>query len=153
MKAESESDALDDVEATQLTLRLQNALAKHPEVLEAYLFGSRANGNEHAASDVDVAVYVDRARTRAGTFGYQAELTAELMSSLQTNAIDLVLLNDAPPVLYHRVLRDGIRFMSRNLRDTTTREGQALSRYCDFLPQLAKIEYALQSGSRKPPKT
>jgi hypothetical protein len=29
----------------------------------------------------------------------------------------------------------GDRIFSRDLRATTTREGQALSRYCDYLPQ------------------
>ena len=43
---------------------------------------------------------------------------------------------------YHRVLRDGVRLFSRDLRATTAREGQALSRYCDYLPQLAKIDAA-----------
>jgi hypothetical protein len=52
------------------------------------------------------------------------------------------VLNDATPLLYHRVLRDGQRILSRNLRATSTREGYALSRYCDHVPQLAKIEAA-----------
>lgn len=51
-----------------------------------------------------------------------------------------MVLNEAPPLLYHRVLRDGVRILTRDLRATTTREGQALSRYCDFLPQLEKID-------------
>jgi hypothetical protein len=29
-------------------------------------------------------------------------------------------------------LRDGVRLLSRSEPATTTREGQALSRYCDF---------------------
>lgn len=62
------------------------------------------------------------------------------MSGLRTNAIDVVILNRAPPLLYHRVLRDGIRVLSRDLRATTVREGQALSRYCDFLPYLNRID-------------
>jgi len=45
-------------------------------------------------------------------------------------------------VAVYRVLRDGIRILSRDLRATTTREGQALSRFCDYVPQLAKIEAA-----------
>lgn len=56
--------------------------------------------------------------------------------------IDVVVLNRATPLLYHRVLRDGVRVLSRDLRKTTTREGQALSRWCDYVPQLAKIEAA-----------
>jgi predicted nucleotidyltransferase len=110
------------------------------EVLEAYLFGSTATGSAQAHSDVDVAVYVGDPQPPASAFGYSADLSAALMSALRTNRVDLVILNEAPPLLYHRVLRDGVRVLSRNLSATTTREGQALSRYCDFVPQLAKIE-------------
>ena len=53
-----------------------------------------------------------------------------------------MILNQASPVLYHRVLRDGVRVFSRDLRATPTREGYALSRYCDYVPQLAKIQAA-----------
>ena len=83
---------------SELERRLSLALAPRDEVLEAYLFGSRASGR-------------------------------------------------APPLLYHRVLRDGRRILSRDLRATTTREGYALSRYCDFVPQLAKMAAARRNAA------
>jgi predicted nucleotidyltransferase len=111
-------------------------------VLEAYLFGSTATGTAQPHSDVDVAVYVQPPVPTGSAFGYVADLTAGLMHVLGTNRVDVIVLNEAPPLLYHRVLRDGVRVLSRDLRATTTREGQALSRYCDYDPQLAKIEAA-----------
>ncbi len=71
-----------------------------------------------------------------------AEIGAELGAALGTNAIEIVVLNAVPPLLYHRVLRDGARLLSRDLPATTRRAGSALSRYCDCLPQLEKIEAA-----------
>jgi hypothetical protein len=68
------------------------------------------------------------------------------MSALGTNRVDLVLLNEAPPLLYHRILRDGVRLLSRDLASTTTREGRALSRYCDYVPQLLKIDDAVREN-------
>jgi predicted nucleotidyltransferase len=121
---------------------LQRVLANRREVLEAYLFGSTARGEQQAHSDVDVAVYVDRDAAPRAAFGYAADLGADLMRALSTNRVDVVVLNDAPPLLYGRVLRDGIRICSRDLVASTRREGQALSRYCDFVPQLAKIDAA-----------
>ena len=56
--------------------------------------------------------------------------------------VDVVVLNEAPILLYHRVLHDGVRLFSRDLRATTSRAGQALSRYFDFLPQLDKMDAA-----------
>ena len=122
--------------------RLAEALAPRGEILDAYLFGSGATGAAQPHSDVDVAVYLAEARPSASPFGYAADLTAGLMRALGTARVDVVVLNEAPPLLYHRVLRDGRRVLSRDLPATTTREGRALSRYCDYVPQLAKIEAA-----------
>ena len=129
--------------------RLVRALEQRPEVLEGYLFGSQAMGRAQSHSDIDVAVYVDTTNRSSTAYGYAAELTAHLMAALHSNEIDVVVLNRAPPVLYHRVLRDGRRILARDLCATTTREGYALSRYCDYLPQLAKIEAARQTGYRR----
>jgi predicted nucleotidyltransferase len=128
--------------ALDLLDALGRSLTARPEILEAYLFGSVARGEAQAHSDVDVAVYLDRGRVPSLPFGYRAELASELMATLGAARVDVVVLNDAPPLLYHRVLRDGVRVCSQDLAATTTREGQALSRYCDFLPQLAKIDAA-----------
>jgi uncharacterized protein len=122
---------------------LRERLARRPEILEAYFFGSHARGEAAAHSDLDVAVYIDREHLPPAPFGYVAELTGELMAGLGFDRLDVVILNDAPPLLYHRVLRDGERLLSRDLAATTTREGYALSRYCDYLPQLRKIDREL----------
>ena len=128
------------VASEQIAERVRATLVRHEEVLEAYLFGSVARGTERPHSDVDVAVFVDERRRPEAPYGYPARLTAELMAALGRNRVDVVVLNQAPPLLYHRVLRDGIRLFARDLRATTAREGRALSRYCDFVPQLDKID-------------
>ena len=106
-------------------------------------------GKHQSHSDIDIAVYVDEALVDNGNFGYRAKLTTALMAGLGYNDIDLVVLNRAPPLLYHRVLRDGVRVFSRDLSATTTREGQALSRYCDFVPQLAKMDAARRFAEKQ----
>ncbi|RMF23047.1 MAG: nucleotidyltransferase domain-containing protein [Deltaproteobacteria bacterium] len=125
---------------------LRSTLHERQEILDAYVFGSVARGDSTDHSDIDVAVYVEdrELRSREG-FGYQAELTTDLMKALARNDVDVVVLNNAPPLLYHRVLRDGVRIVARDLRATTTREGRALSRYCDYAVQLRKIDDALRA--------
>lgn len=125
-----------------LAKRIAKILTPRPEVLDAYLFGSCAAGRSQPHSDIDVGVYVDEQQIGESGYGYQAELTAALMSALGTNRVDVVILNKAPPVLYHRVLRDGVRILARDLASATTREGLALSRYCDYATQLTKIAAA-----------
>jgi hypothetical protein len=121
---------------------LGDALERRPEVLEAYLFGSLARGEAQPHSDVDVAVYLAPGAGDPSGLGLDAAIAADLMRALETSRVDVVVLNAAPPLLYHRVLRDGVRLFARDLRATTVREGRALSRYCDYVPQLAKIRAA-----------
>jgi predicted nucleotidyltransferase len=128
--------------------QLTAALTPRAEVLEAYLFGSVARGEASAHSDVDVAVYVTDDALNAPGFGYAAELSADLQQALGRPDIDLVVLNRATPLLYHRVLRDGVRVLSRDLTATTRREGYAFSRYCDDLPRLRLIEEAHRARVR-----
>lgn len=122
----------------------KRCLQLHREILEAYFFGSLARRDAKPHSDMDVAVYVDSQRLPDPPFGYAAQLTAELISEVRINRLDVDVLNCAPPLLYHRVLRDGIRLLTRDVRATATREGQAFSRYCDYLPQLRKIDFVVQ---------
>jgi predicted nucleotidyltransferase len=129
----------------QLIDRTAAVLAAQPEVLEGYHYGTQARGEAQPHSDVDVAVYLDpEAPDRTG-FGLDAEIAADLMAALGRSDVEVLILNRADPVLYHRVLRDGIRLCSRDLVKTTTREGRALSRYCDYVPQLAKIRAAREA--------
>jgi predicted nucleotidyltransferase len=136
-----------------LVRTLQDALGARPEVREAYLFGSQARGNTRPDSDVDVAVYVDPATLEhpVGWGGYDTELGAELIGILRRNDVDVVVLNKAPPLLYYYVLRDGIRLFARDAQETTSREGRALSRYYDYIPQLAKIDAAHARRLRQVP--
>lgn len=139
------------IEEQTLERHIASLLKSRQEVLEAYLFGSHARGVAQSHSNIDVAVYIDEAYEDKSVFGLRAELTTLLMAGLRDNGVDLLILNHAPPVLYYHVLRDGLRVISRDLAATTTREGRAVSQYCDFVPQLAKMEaarsYADRSGS------
>ncbi len=133
----------------RLAVRLADLLDPREEILEAYLFGSHARGRAQPHSDIDVAVYVDDTRADDTGYGYRANLTTDLMAGLGSNDVDVVVLNRSPPLLYHRVLRDGERLLARDLRATTAREGRAISRYCDFVPQLAKMEAVRRSAAAR----
>jgi hypothetical protein len=88
-------------------------------------------------------VFIEPSLAPPTPYGYATNLSATLGSATGRKDIDVVVLNQAPPLLYYRVLSGGRRLLSRDLRATTTREGRALSRYCDYLPQLRRIDAAL----------
>jgi len=94
-------------DVSEITQRLKEALAKQPEVKLAYLFGSHARGRAHKLSDVDVAVFLTEELSEREMGEIRIRLTAELMRALRSDAIDVVILNLASPLLCHRVLRDG----------------------------------------------
>lgn len=75
--------------------------ASSPDVLFAYLFGSAATGQMMARSDVDVAVFA-----APGADGHAVRLSVARAVARQvgTDAVDVVLLNDAPVSLAGRVL-------------------------------------------------
>lgn len=80
---------------------LATRLAEHPEIVFAHLFGSRGRGDARPDSDWDVAVYLDPALSDHERFKLRCRLAAELDD---LGEVDVVVLNDAPPLLGHRAL-------------------------------------------------
>lgn len=87
----------------ELTRHLESV----PEVSFALLFGSRATGTPRADSDWDVAVFLSPALSTAERFRLRARLSGELGDLGQ---VDIVVLNDAPPLLAHRALQGRLLF-------------------------------------------
>jgi predicted nucleotidyltransferase len=88
---------------------IRTCLAKRPEVVAAFLFGSHAEGRAHRESDIDVGVLLDRklCPDAEGRFERRIHLTSELIAALHKNDVDLVILNDAPPLLGRRIVLEG----------------------------------------------
>lgn len=72
------------------------------DVVFAYLFGSRAGGRPRPDSDWDVGVYLKDGLTAQERFKIRLRLLADLD---ELGRVDVVVLNDAPPLLAHRVLQ------------------------------------------------
>lgn len=118
--------------------RLGHALDGDP-VIAAYVFGSQARGTAGPGSDVDVAVWVagDVAPRR------QLELIAAAGEALGTSALDFVVLDRAPALLRHRVLRDGVRVLDRDPVQRVRREARAISEYLDTQALRAELSRGL----------
>ncbi len=71
-----------------------------------YLFGSQANGNASAESDVDVAILL-----KDGADPVTDLQLADFLAEKLGKKVDVVVLNHASPILQHEVIRDGIRLM------------------------------------------
>jgi predicted nucleotidyltransferase len=84
-----------------------------PDVELAYLFGSHAQARARAESDIDVAVLVssNAARKARETL---ASLFDQLGRLVPSDRLDVVLLNDAPSLLRHRILSNGVLLFERS---------------------------------------
>ena len=110
------------------TRELQTRLEDVPEIVFALLFGSRARGTHRPDSDWDVAVYLRTDLTARERFKLRVRLSAELED---LGDVDVVVLNDAPPLLAHRALkgkrlfvRDGVAFVRFFVRTLGESEDQ-----------------------------
>ncbi len=121
-----------------------------PDVLAAWLFGSRAEGAGTRISDLDVALLLDAA---PGTdlFERRLSLRADLAQRLRTDALDVVVLNDAPIGLRFPILRRGRLLFCRDELARVRFEADARSRWFDMEPfrrTLARgLERRLEEGS------
>ena len=93
------------------TLRRYLREAPPTGLVSAYLFGSHAAGRAHRQSDIDIGICVDRRvlAARAARFDLRVRLTSDLIHTLRCNEVDVVVLNDAPPLFARHVLRHGLR--------------------------------------------
>lgn len=106
------------------------------DIVVAYVFGSVARGESRAESDVDVAVLF--AETPPATLsGPALKLEGELEHALGKR-VQLVVLNNAPVDLIHRVLRDGEIVFEADRSARIRFEVAARNEYFDMLPVLRR---------------
>ncbi len=117
--------------------QLRTAAAGAPaDIAAIYVFGSVARGTASAASDVDLGVLLGRApaSTLEGRlFDYEAQLERRLGVPVQ-----VVILNDAPPDLAHRVLRDGVVLLERDRSARLRFEVRTRNLFFDLEPFLTR---------------
>ncbi len=121
---------------------LENKLIKffkdRNQVKFAYVFGSQAHGKTGPLSDIDMAVYIDDKIDRNEYFDLKLRTLGELMDYFGSNEIDLVVLNEAPPLLAHRILREGHLVFSVNEKIRLQYESKTVLKYLDWKPFLTK---------------
>ena len=100
-----------------------------------YLFGSRVEGSLRPMSDYDLALLVDRAVDGRRV---QARLAHELARALQTDRVDVVLLNRASIELAYAIIAQGKLIYEQDVATRVEYEATVLSRYGDYLPVLRR---------------
>lgn len=124
------------IKSYELPEEINNLLPKikayfdtHPEVIFAYLFGGLARGRGTPLSDVDIAVYLSR---DADPVQQKLEILGKLMELLETDEIDLVILNTAPLPLCARIIENRVILADKDPFLRHRFESLALREYFDF---------------------
>ena len=119
----------------QIELRAKEALASTDDrLVAAYLFGSVARATASETSDIDVGILFRTPppeRLNDVRFNLEGMLERALGQTVQ-----VVVLNQAPPDLIHRVLRDGRLLVDRDRAARIRFEVRARNEYFDLVPTL-----------------
>lgn len=98
----------------------------------AYLFGSTAEGTEGLLSDIDIGVYLSGKLTKEKRIEKRLELIGELATLLKTNDLNLVVMNDAAPVINFEIIKPNVPLFIRNKDLKLDVEQLIMSRYLDW---------------------
>jgi predicted nucleotidyltransferase len=80
----------------------------------AYLFGSVAQGKEGSLSDIDIDVHLCSGLTKVQRDRKRLELIAGLTTLTGSYRVDLLVLNDTPPVLSFEIIRPNVLVFERD---------------------------------------
>jgi predicted nucleotidyltransferase len=116
--------------------KLKAAFSKdHRGVELAYLFGSRATGRgARRRPDIDVGVLFSRTRRSQGLEIAVTRVRLALEEAFPGDEVDLLVLNDAGPILRHEVIACGFPVYARSLTRRIDVESRWLDEYCDLEP-------------------
>jgi predicted nucleotidyltransferase len=128
---------------------LEGYFASQAEVVLAYLFGSQARGQAGPLSDVDIAVLLEGRPNTILCFDARLKLIGDLLQLLHTEDVDVAILNQTPPALNYRVLRDGQILFCRDRDKMIAFRVQTINKYLDFKPILERHEQAIIEKARK----
>lgn len=116
-------------------------------VITLYLFGSRAQGTEHALSDFDFAILLNnraQKEDRVDLYDKIYDILSPLCPrTLQNDIIDIVFLDSVGLELRMHVVRYGQILFDAQPKQHLKFEEDTIEQYCDFKPLLNIFDQAV----------
>ena len=113
----------------QRLTQVQTLLAANRQVVFAYLFGGLTQGEPRPLSDVDIAVYLDKPDD---SLAAQLDLIVAITKVLGSDALDLVVLNQAPLSLAGRIQQTGKLLVDKEPFQRRQYESLIRRQFADF---------------------
>jgi predicted nucleotidyltransferase len=123
--------------------RLAKALDREG-VVAAMLIGSQARGNPGPLSDVDIAYWHDPGLDREARWKLRLALLGAAEEAARTSQIDMVPLNEVPPLMQQRSIRDPILLVERDHDERIRLETRAILNYLDTQPLRDAVREGIQ---------
>lgn len=129
--------------------RLAHDWSQDADLCALYLYGSRARRQSRPGSDVDLAVILRADLSPSARWHKRLALMDAAAMALGTDAIDLLLLDEVPSALGHRVIRDGRLLFDREPHRRVQVVEDVLRRYLDEAPLRQALDEALDARLRE----
>ncbi len=123
--------------------RLAKALDREG-VVAAMLIGSQARGNPGPLSDVDIAYWHEPSLNRDESWNLRLALIGAAEEALRTSEIDMVPLNEAPPLMQQRAIDGAVRLVERDRDERVRLETHAVLDYLDTQPLRVAVRRRLK---------
>ncbi len=136
-----------DIQEIQSSIIRSMSEEKIKNIVTIYLFGSRANKKYNPNSDYDIAVLLKDSVPKDIYFEKKLDYIDFFTSILETDQVDLLILNKAPLEIAYRVFAQGcILYENENYKKERVRfQAKTFSMYFDFLP----AKKVLSNGLKK----
>ncbi len=111
MKESTPGKTMNKVSISNIVEKLKEALTMHSDIVLVFLFGSFVSGDVTSFSDLDIAIY------STGPFDfYRTNDLKEDISEMLGVEADIVVLNNASPVIKMQVLKKGTLLINKDQR-------------------------------------
>jgi len=119
--------------------KLRDYFSSRKEITAAYLFGSYASKRPGPKSDIDIAMLLDGAINKTAYGALKLNIITDLIKILSSDAVDVVILNAATPLLCHEVIKKGTLLLSKDEKERLEYTVKATTRYLDTI-HLRKVQ-------------
>ena len=107
-------------------------IKKDMDVVALYSFGSLATGDLKPLSDLDFGILVSGKLDKQVRFDKHLDLIGIFNSVLQTDEVDLVLMNDAPMRFCHNIVKSGALLHCSSKKELAEFVEKTIKLYLDF---------------------
>lgn len=107
--------------------KCRDTLIKYETIIFAYIFGSFVQNKLKPGSDIDIAIYLEE--------DLGADIYLEIKNTLSDDIkreVDLVILNEAPPLLKYEIYKNNLLLFTRNKTIESNQKVKTLFQYNDM---------------------